>query len=118
MTGEVVPGDGQRDADAGLAVETPVGRDGQQRDGGHSQAQGPHHAASQQSGTRTEAQLAEREAEHQEAVGSDEADDEGRHLTGQQGQEAGKLTSPAVFPAHVVQNVVAPVTLVRHANHC
>ena len=66
---------------------------------------GPHHAASQQSGTSTEAQLAEGEAQHQEAVRVDETDDEGRHLTGQQGQEAGKLTGCAAFPLNVLNSL-------------
>ena len=71
---------------------------------------GPHHAASQQSGTSTEAQ-------HQEAVRVDETDDEGRHLTGQQGQEAGKLTGCAAFPLNVFPHVVALIQLVHHTDH-
>ena len=38
VSGEVGPGDGQRDTDAGLAVEAPVGHGWQQRQGGQHQA--------------------------------------------------------------------------------
>ena len=47
VAGKRLPGDGQRDADACLAVEVPVGRDGQQRHRGQSQPQAPRESAGQ-----------------------------------------------------------------------
>ena len=47
MAGERLPGEWQRDADARLAVEVPVGRDGQQRNRGQNQPQAPRQSAGQ-----------------------------------------------------------------------
>ena len=118
MSRKVVPGDGQRDADACLAVELPVSRGGQQRKEGEQQTEDPHQQAGHERRARAEVQLAEREAQHQEAVHGDETDDQGRHLTGQHGQKPGHLARCTVSPGAVLPQVRPQVHAVRHPDHC
>ena len=62
-----------------------------------------------------EVQTLEREAEYQEAVQRYEADDEGRHFVGQQGQEAGHFTRRALSAPYVLPQVSALEQAVSHA---
>ena len=118
LAGEVVaPGDGQRDADAGLAVEAPVGGPWEQRGGGQRHPREPDKQTRPAGRGLVEPNGAEGEAKHEESVEGDEADEEGGHLTGQQREEAGRLAERAVSPGRVRQHVAAPVQPVRHPHH-
>ena len=111
-----VPGDGQRDADARLAVETPVVGHRQQWNRGQSEAHGPGYPACDLGRLPSEANGRERIAKNEETVKRDEADYESGHLAGQQRQAAGDLTKHAALPRLVVPDVVAVVQPVCSAD--
>ena len=117
MAGEVFAGDGQRDADSVLAVEVPVVRGGQQGNASDDDAHQPGDGAGHVGGLLSEVEIAEGEAQHEEAVQRDEADDEGRHLAGHQGQEARRSARHTSLPSHVFPQVRAQVQPVRHSDH-
>ena len=53
-------------------------------------------------------------AQGEEAIQSDEADDEGRHLTGHQTQKASDFTDGTFFPLIVIPEVFPTVDLISH----
>ncbi len=53
-------------------------------------------------------------AQGEEAIQSDEADDEGRHLTGHQTQKTGDLTDGTFFPLIVIPEIFPTVDLISH----
>ena len=63
VTSEVVPGDRQRNADACLAVEAPVGQIGQERNSSNDDTSNPCRSAHHVSGASLEAQATERKPE-------------------------------------------------------
>ena len=116
MAGERLLGDGQRDADARLAVEVPVGRDGQQGNRGQNQPQARRQSAGQVGRGALEVKPAERKAQHQEPIQRDEADYDGRHLAGQERTQASHFIHGAVPPGGFVPQVRPLVHAVRHAD--
>ena len=113
--GKVLPGDGQWDADAGLTVELPVRGAGQQGDSGQKHADDPQVHTSHVRRPPSEAKVFVREADDQEPLESDETDEEGGHLAGQERQEAGYFAGCAVGPGCVVPAIVV-VDSVSHAD--
>ena len=61
--------------------------------------------------------MAEREAKDKESVKRDEADDEGRHFTRQQGQEAGRSAGGTVAPRDIILQVSTQVQAVCHSDN-
>ena len=112
MTGEHSAGDGQGHTDAVEAVELPVGVGGKQRQGGQDDPHHPHHARHYQCTLLLEVDIAEREADDQEPLQGDEANEESRHLAGHDGQKAGHLARGAVSPGDVLPQVSAQVLTV------
>ena len=53
-------------------------------------------------------------AQGEEAIQSDEADDEGRHLSGHQTQKASDLTDRAFLPVVVMLEVYPTIDLISH----
>ena len=117
VTREVRSGDRQRDADPGLTVELPVVRQAQQREASQQNAHRPDWEARRLSRASLKAEVAEREAKHEEAVNGDESYDEGWHFIGHQSQEPGHLAACTVFPRVVFPQVRALVQPVNHADH-
>ena len=113
----LLAGEGQRDADAGLAVEPPVGRHGQQRDDGQGESGQPRDPTSHQGRLLPEVDLAEGEAQDEEAVERNEADQEGRDLGREQREETGAATRHALLPRLPVPQVLPAVHPVRHPDH-
>ena len=61
--------------------------------------------------------MAEREAKDKESVKRDEADDEGRDFTRQQGQEAGRFAGGTVAPRDIILQVSTQVQAVCHSDN-
>ena len=93
-----IGGKRQWDADARLTVELPVGRHRQERYYCQGNSNYPHYYTCCQGGAATEVKSAKGKAQGEEAIQSDEADDEGRHLTGHQTQKASDFTDGTFFP--------------------
>ena len=116
MAGKHSAGDGQRHTDAVEAVELPVGVGGKQRQGGQDDPHHPHHARHYQCTLLLEVGIAEWEADDQEPLQGDEADEESRHLAGHDGQKARHLARGAVSPGDVLPQVATQVLTVRYAD--
>ena len=77
----------------------------------------PDQTASRHCGRSSKPEGAEWKAQNDEAVQRDEADDEGRHLGGQQRQDASNSTRLAGCPGFLVPQVLATVQQVSHPYH-
>ena len=116
LTGEFVLGDGQWNADALVVVETPVGRGGQQWNGGQDKAEDPDHSAGDLRRPAVEAQLTERKAKHEETVQGEEANQKSGYFAGRQGQKTGHAAGCAVPPGNVFPQVRPLVHSISHAD--
>ena len=78
----------------------------------------PDDCTSYQRGVATEVEAAWGKAQDKEAIQSDEADDEGRHLTGHERQKASDLTDRTFLPLVAIPEVFPTVDLISHPYNC